>query len=71
MVAENLVGEGFARVLRDDLEHADELRPLLELAALARRMYADVPGAPGGACERSRAVPVHEFFIPGGDVYRQ
>ncbi|MGD2176615.1 MAG: hypothetical protein PVG71_02220 [Anaerolineae bacterium] len=36
-------------VLRDHPEHADELRPLLELAALARRMYAEVPGAPGGS----------------------
>jgi hypothetical protein len=35
-------------VLRDHPEHADELRPLLELASVARRVYADVPAPPGG-----------------------
>ncbi|MGD2178825.1 MAG: hypothetical protein PVG71_13505 [Anaerolineae bacterium] len=29
-------------VLRDHPEHADELRPLLELASVARRIYEDV-----------------------------
>jgi hypothetical protein len=32
-------------------EHANELRPLLELASVARRIYADVPPPPGGLAE--------------------
>ncbi|MGD8997611.1 MAG: DUF5667 domain-containing protein, partial [Anaerolineae bacterium] len=34
--------------LRGHPEHADELQPLLELAFVARRLYAEVPPPPGG-----------------------
>jgi hypothetical protein len=35
-------------ILRDYPRHADQLRPLLEIALATRRHYADVPEAPGG-----------------------
>jgi hypothetical protein len=35
-------------VLRRYPEEANDLRPLLELATTARRIYADVPEPPGG-----------------------
>jgi hypothetical protein len=57
--------------LRRYPEHADRLRPLLEVAQATRRYYSDVPAAPGGLTagrERLLAVAVQQRARDGSEV---